>query len=110
MASASVASAGTSPSSEVVFGNLLDLVVVRTGAMPAEICEACSTINLGSSRFCKGCSHKLPAFYAESAGAQVLHAGQQGLIDRPWARVSDLAAFWLVINGLAVVTAVGPLM
>jgi len=64
MTSAAVVFPNRSSSSDAVFGNVFDLVMARTGAMRVEICEMCSTINLGAAHFCKGCSHKLPAFYA----------------------------------------------
>jgi len=51
-------------SDAVAFGNLADLARLQVGTAPVEICDACSTINGGSARYCKRCSHKLPAFYA----------------------------------------------
>lgn len=48
--------------SPIAFGSLIDLAMLRLGTT-AEICDACNTINLGSARWCKCCSHKLPAFY-----------------------------------------------
>jgi hypothetical protein len=56
--------AEATPDSAIAFGNLIDLARLQTGTTSAEICEACSTINMGSAQFCKCCSHKLPAFYA----------------------------------------------
>jgi hypothetical protein len=56
---------GAKKEPEVIFGNLMDLALLRTGLGATEICEACSTINLGSARFCKGCLHKLPACYED---------------------------------------------
>ena len=49
------------------FATLVDLARLRLGASSStEICDVCNTINIGSRRFCKGCSHKLPAFYAHA--------------------------------------------
>jgi len=48
----------------VAFGSLVDLARLQVGTPSAEICDACNTINMGSARFCKWCSHKLPAFNA----------------------------------------------
>jgi hypothetical protein len=105
MSSAAVAS--PSSHSDVAFGNLIDLAMLRTGAVSVEVCEACNTINLGAARFCKGCSHKLPAFYgATPAGEPAALSGEWGATRRrgwTW----DLAAFWLVINSLAGATALG---
>ena len=93
--------------SDVAFGSLIDLAMVRTGAVSVEVCEACSTINLGSARFCKGCSHKLPAFYREQPASEmtVPPGGLRAAHRRGW--TWDLAAFWLVINSLAGATALG---
>ena len=55
----------TSPSA-TAFATLVDLARLRFGASSSEICDVCNTINIGSPRFCKGCSHKLPAFYART--------------------------------------------
>ena len=104
----SVAFARPPGPSDVAFGSLIDLAMVRTGAVSVEVCEACSTINLGAARFCKGCSHKLPAFYREERATETAtvplgesHASHR----RGW--TWDLAAFWLVINSLACATALG---
>jgi hypothetical protein len=103
----SVASARPSGPSDVAFGSLIDLAMVRTGAVSVEICEACSTINLGGARLCKGCSHKLPAFYGEQPARETaVPLGEARMaLRRGW--TWDLAAFWLVINSLAGATALG---
>lgn len=86
------------PSDAVAFGTVIDLALLRTGVIQAEVCEACSTINLGAPRFCKGCHHKLPAYYA--ADLEDSQATQPNLWHR-WAQAWDLVAFWLVVNSLA---------
>jgi hypothetical protein len=48
------------------FGNLIDLARLRSGTVKAEVCEVCNTLNMGSTRSCKCCDHKLPAFYASA--------------------------------------------
>ncbi|OUM00116.1 hypothetical protein [Variovorax sp. JS1663] len=97
-----------SSSEQVAFGSLLDLAMLRTGAVSAEVCEVCSTINLGSAHFCKGCNHKLPAYYvADLDDASVTKPGT-GLARHGWARAWDLAAFWVVINSLAGATMLVP--
>ena len=100
----------TSSSEEVAFGNLIDLAMLRTGAVSAEVCEACSTINLGSARFCKGCNHKLPAYY--TADLDHAEAAKPGRSPDPhgWTRAWDLAAFWVVVNSLAGMTVLVPLV
>lgn len=97
-----------SSSQEVAFGNLIDIAVLRTGAVSAEVCEACSTINLGSARFCKGCNLKLPAYYLGDLDDASLAKPGIGLARHGWARTWDLAAFWVVMNALAGATALVP--
>jgi hypothetical protein len=52
--------------SDNAFGNLIDLARLQAGTANAEVCEVCNTINMGSTRLCKCCAHKLPAFYASA--------------------------------------------
>jgi hypothetical protein len=101
-------------SSAVAFGNLVDFARLQVVTPTAEICDACNTINMGSARTCKCCSHRLPAFYA------VRHEGTQALRSYdavlPWrlfgrpsrASLMDFAAFSLVINLLVLMTAYIP--
>lgn len=102
MTTMSFADAGTS--SSVAFGNLIDLARVQTGNSSAEICEACNTINMGSARHCKCCSHKLPAFYAARRSGDQMPQPKppRDIPRRAWAW--DLAAFWVVINSLVIIT------
>jgi hypothetical protein len=102
--------------SPVAFGNLADLARLQVGTASAEICDACSTINIGSARYCKCCSYKLPAFYASTEGgmkrlrmreATLLPWHSLGMPDR--ASVMDFAAFSVVINLLVVITASIPI-
>ena len=97
----SVAFASSQAPSDVAFGSLIDLAMVRTGAVSVEVCEACSTINLGGARFCKGCSHKLPAFYGERPASETAMPPSKPHVAHKRGWTWDLAAFWLVINSLA---------
>ena len=97
--------------SDVAFGNLMDLTLMRTGLGSTEICEACSTVNLGAARFCKGCSHKLPAFYAaRSTFEATMPPGPQQPTRPTRSWTWDLGAFWLVITVLACLTALVPIV
>lgn len=97
--------------SAVAFRSLVDLAWLQVGTSSAEICDACNTINIGSARYCKCCSHKLPAFYAATKD----NAKGLGVRDSvlPWhslrmpdrASMTDFAAFSVVINLLVVITA-----
>lgn len=108
MSSSIVVGAENQP--DVIFGNLMDLALLRTGLGATEICEACSTINLGSARFCKGCSHKLAAFYEdERAFEPTFLSGHPPPASSRAGRTWELSAFWLVINLLAGITALVPL-
>ncbi len=102
----SVESPGRSP--DIAFGSIVDLARMQIGSPSAEVCDACSTINARSARFCKCCSHKLPAFYAVGNGAKRRHRTVSiwPVLDAPeraWA--IDFAAFSVVIGSLVVVTA-----
>ena len=94
----------------VAFASLVDLARIQFGASSIEICDACSTVNLGAAHHCKGCSHKLPAYYAACEGGSEL-AGQQEPA-RPAGHENsfsgrgafrDFAAFALVVNLLVMV-------
>jgi len=106
----SIVVAGTNPP-DVAFGSLMDLALARTDLGSTEICEACSTVNRGPARFCKACSHKLPAFYAARTPfeATMKSSPQRPTpLTRNW--TWDLGAFWLVITVLAGVTAGVPVV
>ena len=94
--------------SDIAFGSIVDLARMQIWSPSAEVCDACNTINASSARFCKCCSHKLPAFYAVGSGAKrVRHAVSTWPIlrtpERAWA--IDFAAFSVVIGSLVIVTA-----
>ena len=103
-------SAGASPVE--AFGSLMDLARLQASAFEAEICDACNTINKGSARYCKGCTHKLPAFYAATVHAHGETPGPD-VVARP--RVAQgrsgpalgapFAAFSVAINLLLVIAA-----
>ncbi|WP_093169532.1 hypothetical protein [Variovorax sp. YR216] len=54
----------------VAFGSFVDLARLHVGTPFAEICDTCNTINMDSARYCKCCSHKLPAFYADKGSGE----------------------------------------
>jgi hypothetical protein len=97
----------------IAFGNLIDLARLQVGTPTVEICNACNTINMGSARHCKCCSHKLPAFYANTkANANgvpdtLLSGHVPGMANR--ASAMDFAAFAVVINLLVLITASIPI-
>jgi len=75
-----MAPALTSPrtsGSAIAFGDLLDLAPWRSQS-PRSVCEACQTINLGSRRYCKGCTGKLPAYYATNGPTASQPTNTQG--------------------------------
>jgi len=92
---------------DIAFGSLIDLAMMRTGAVSVEVCEVCHTINLGAARLCKGCNHKLPAFYGEAAAEETALPESRPSFAHKHGWTWDLAAFWLVVNSLAGVTALG---
>lgn len=105
--------------SAVAFGNLADLARLQVGTDSVEICNASKTINQGSARYCKCCSHKLPAFYTATkdnvkglrmrdAVLLTWHSWRSlGMPDR--ASMMDFAAFAVVINLLVVTAASIPI-
>lgn len=79
------------------FGSLMDLARLRFDASDAEICDVCNTINFGRANYCKACSHKLPAFYANCEDDLPPPPRRaSALADR--ASLTDFAAFVLVVN------------
>lgn len=102
-------SQGTSPG--IALGSLVDLARLQVGNPSAAICDACSTIDIGSACYCKSCSHKLPAFDTAKEDTGVLRDKEfswhaLGMPER--ASVMDFAAFSVVINLLVVITALIP--
>ncbi|MET0541860.1 MAG: hypothetical protein ABWZ88_08895 [Variovorax sp.] len=71
MMAAAISSSSRTSAPSIAFGDLLDLASWRSRS-PRSVCEACQTINPGSRRYCKGCTGKLPAYYAtgQRAAAQ----------------------------------------
>lgn len=101
--------AETAPAQFTAFGSLIDLVRLRMGASSAEVCNACNTINIGSARYCKCCSHKLTGFYlAKELGTVAASQWDELAVPRRASAV-DFAAFFLVINSLVIVTSLIPL-
>lgn len=78
------------PSQPVAFGDLIDFARYRRSRSTADVCDACNTINPASANFCKGCSGKMPAFYAST--------GDQSA-DRPVGQRTAAAVRWF--RGLA---------
>ena len=103
----SFAEAAPAPSG-TAFGSLIDLVRLRVGASSAEVCDACNTINLGSARYCKCCSHKLAGFYVAKGLGTMAAPQWDGLAVPRRASALDFAAFFIVINFLVLVTSLIP--
>jgi hypothetical protein len=79
MMAAAISSPSRTSAPAIAFGDLLDLARWRSQS-PRSVCEACQTINLGSRRYCKGCTGRLPAYYATSENAALQQAARQGLV------------------------------
>lgn len=87
------------------FASLIDLARMQFGSSQVEICDACNTVNLGSAHYCKGCAHKLPAYYASYEEDPKLPRLEESTLPlrRKWSLANrttfnDFAAFALVIN------------
>src|SRR5215469_8422721 len=83
--------------SPVAFAGLIDLVRSTAAEDSGEICQECKTLNRASARYCKGCEHKLPAYYAcvNARAPQVLRQRRERTGNRTLAW--DLAAVWVVL-------------
>jgi hypothetical protein len=79
MMAAVISSSSRTTAPAIAFGDLLDLARWRSRS-PRSVCEACQTINPGSRLYCKGCTGKLPAYYAASENAALKRAARQGLV------------------------------
>lgn len=84
--------------SVVAFGNLVDLARRRLDTSSGEICDVCNTINFGRLHYCKGCSRKLPAFYAACEGEAQPRLPRLTSFIADRASLTDFAAFVLVVN------------
>ena len=103
------ASSDASASQPVLaFGNLVDLARLKFDTASAEICDVCNTINFSHAHHCKGCSHKLPAFYAACAEEQEPLLPRTSFL-RDRASLTDFAAFVLVVNLLVGIAEFMPL-
>jgi hypothetical protein len=98
---------------EIAYGSIVNLAMLRSGAVSAEgceICEACSTVNVGAGRFCKGCNHKLPACYAAGLDDRAYVQSTPAPFRHRWNRAWDSAAYWMVMNALAGATVLLPII
>ncbi|SCK06649.1 hypothetical protein VAR608DRAFT_0078 [Variovorax sp. HW608] len=95
-------------SSPVAFAGFIDLVRSTTAEERGEICEECKTLNRAGARYCKGCEHKLPAYYtnANARAPMVLRHRRERAGNRTLAW--DLAAVWVVLSSLVLITAFIP--
>ena len=102
-ATSSASSLGASP--PIAFGDLLDLARLHNDPFPDEICEACRTINPVSRRYCKGCTGKLPAYFASSGALAAQQSGERRLARAPAQRVplgsSCLGALLVAVAAVA---------
>ena len=96
------------PSSPVAFAGFLDLVRSTATEDRGEICEECKTLNRAGARYCKCCEHKLPAYYTctNARAPMVLRHRRERTGNRTLAW--DLAAVWLVLSSLVLITAFIP--
>ena len=98
----------SAPSSPVAFAGFIDLVRSTGAEDSGEICQECKTLNRAGACYCKGCEHKLPAYYAcaNARAPMVLRHRRERTGNRTLAW--DLAAVWLVLSSLVLITAFIP--
>ncbi|MEJ8813110.1 hypothetical protein WKW77_18635 [Variovorax ureilyticus] len=106
---ASNAESSSTPTTPVAFGDLFDLMRFSNGtAHGADVCEDCNTLNRRGACYCKTCMRKLPAYYtAANAGTPfVIWRRRERKESRSGAW--DLAAVWVVLTSLVLMTAYIP--
>jgi len=95
--------------SPVAFGGFVDLMRSRaSSAQSGEICEECKTLNRRGACYCKTCMHKLPAYFASANPRAPFVIWRR--LEREENRTSawDLAAVWVVLISLVLMTAYIP--
>ena len=100
-------SSESDPSAEspVAFASLVGLV---RSSGSGQVCEDCQTLNRRGAWYCRACLHKLPAYY-ESADAEVpLSIWRRRALEDDRAGAWDLAAVWVVLSLLVLITAFKP--
>jgi len=92
----------------VAFAGFLDLMRSTASDDSGEICVECKTLNRAGARYCKCCEHKLPAYYTSvnARAPMVLRHRRERTGNRTLAW--DLAAVWLVLSSLVLITAFIP--
>ncbi|MBO9516013.1 MAG: hypothetical protein J7549_18000 [Variovorax sp.] len=105
---AETADTASSAAAPVAFVGLIDLVRSRASDDSGEICEECKTLNRPRACYCKGCAHKLPAYYActNARAPMALRVRRERTDARTLAW--DLAAVWVVLSSLVLITAFIP--
>jgi len=98
----------TALATPVAFAGLIDLMRSRASEDCGEICEECKTLNRMRACYCKACAHKLPAYYASAnvRAPMVLKQRRERAGNRTVAW--DLAAVWVVLSSLVLMTAFIP--
>ncbi|MBO9512639.1 MAG: hypothetical protein J7549_00865 [Variovorax sp.] len=98
---------GTAP---VAFGGVFDLMrSPNRAAQRAEICEACRTLNRRGACYCKACMHKLPAYYVSENPRTPLVLRRRHEREDSRSGAWDLAAVWVVLSSLVLMTAFIPI-
>ena len=97
---------GPSSTSQVVFGGLVDLMrTTARNAQGREVCDECKMLNRRGACYCKGCLHKLPAYFtsANPRAPFVIWRRREQEVNRTSAL--DLVAVCVVLFALVLMTA-----
>ena len=96
-------------STPIAFGGLFDLMRFPAGApQDSEVCEDCKTLNRRGACYCKACMHKLPAYYASAGSHTPFVIWRRREREERRTSAWDLAAVWVVLTSLVVMTAYIP--
>ena len=100
----------TTPSaSSIAFVSLLDLMrSTASTEQTGEICEGCKTLNRRGACYCKTCMHKLPAYYASANPRTPFLTWSRREREESRTSAWDLAAVWVVLTSLVLMTAYAP--
>ena len=99
----------TSSAPSVAYVSLVDLVRSTVGTeQRGEICEECKTLNHRGACYCKTCMHKLPAYYVSANPRIPLVLWQRHQREERRTGAWDLAAVWVVLSSLVLMTAFIP--
>lgn len=103
------ADSSSNSTTTVAFGDLFDLVRFPNGtARGADVCEECKTLNRRGACYCRTCMRKLPAYYSAANARTPFVIWRRRELKESRSGAWDLAAVWVVLTSLVLMTAYIP--